>query len=327
MRALMWIVAVLTALWCGYWFVGARVLTTEGRAALDQMQQDGRLGYGTFSIGGFPARFEADLADLSLRDPAAGWAWSVPDVAVHALAYSPNRVIAVLPPEQRLRVAGQSLALTTEDMRASVAFGLSSAVPLTHAEAVSGPLTARSDRGWSLAMEALRLAARQEEGEGFRYRLGAEATALTLDGAPAAVLAKAGLAEGPGRVRLDADAVLDRALDRSAAELPPRVTALSVRSLELDWGRLALRGAGDLRIGAEGVPEGTIQLRLANWRDLPPLLVALGLIAAAEAPALTRTMGQLALLSGGKGDLSLPLSFTGGWVALGPLPLGPAPRF
>ena len=327
MRALIRIVAVLTVLWCGYWFIGARVLTTEGRAALDQMQQDGRLGYGTFSIGGFPARFEADLADLSLRDPAAGWAWSVPDVAVHALAYSPNRVIAVLPPEQRLRVAGQSLALTTEDMRASVAFGLSSAVPLTHAEAVSGPLTARSDRGWSLAMEALRLAARQEEGEGFRYRLGAEATALTLDGAPAAVLAKAGLAEGPGRVRLDADAVLDRALDRSAAEVPPRMTALSVRSLELDWGRLALRGAGDLRIGAEGVPEGTIQLRLANWRDLPPLLVALGLIAAAEAPALTRTMGQLALLSGGTGDLSLPLSFTGGWVALGPLPLGPAPRF
>ncbi|MEZ5866970.1 MAG: DUF2125 domain-containing protein [Defluviimonas denitrificans] len=71
----------------------------------------------------------------------------------------------------------------------------------------------------------------------------------------------------------------------------------------------------------------TIQLRLANWRDLPPLLVALGVIAEAEAPALTRTMGQLALLSGGTGDLSLPLSFTGGWVALGPLPLGPAPRF
>lgn len=327
MRALMWIVAVLTVIWCGYWFVGARVLTNEGRAVLDRMQQDGRLGYGTFSIGGFPARFEAVLADLSLRDPAAGWAWSVPDLAVHALAYSPNRVIAVLPPVQRLRVAGESLALTTEDMRASVAFGLSSAVPLTHAEVVSAPLTARSDRGWSLAMEALRLAVRQEEGEGFRYRLGAEATALTLDGAPAVMLAKAGLAEGPGRVRLDADAVLDRALDRSAAELPPRVTALSVRSLELDWGRLALRGAGDLLIGADGTPEGTIQLRLANWRDLPPLLVALGVIAEAEAPALTRTMGQLALLSGATGDLSLPLSFTGGWVALGPLPLGPAPRF
>ena len=327
MRALMRIVAVLTVLWCGYWFIGARVLTTEGRAALDQMQENGRLGYGSFSIGGFPARFEADMADLSVSDPAAGWAWSVPRVAVHALAYSPNRVIAVLPPEQRLRVAGQSLALTTEDMRASVAFGLSPAVPLSHAEAVSGPLTARSDRGWSLAMDALRLAARQEDGEGFRYRLGAEATALTLDGAPAALLAKAGLADGPGRVRLDADAVLDRALDRAAAEVPPRVTELSIRSLELDWGRLALRGTGDLRIGADGTPEGTIRLRLANWRDLPPLLVALGLIAEAEAPALTRTMGQLALLSGGTADLSLPLSFAGGWVTLGPLPLGPAPRF
>ena len=210
---------------------------------------------------------------------------------------------------------------------ASVAFGLSPAVPLSHAEAVSGPLTARSDRGWSLAMDALRLAVRQEDGEGFRYGLGAEATALALAGTPAVLLAKAGLADGPGRVRLDADAVLDRALDRAAAEVPPRITTLSVRSLELDWGRLALRGTGDLRIGADGTPEGTIQLRLANWRDLPPLLVALGLIAAAEAPALTRTMGQLALLSGGKGDLSLPLSFTGGWVALGPLPLGPAPRF
>ena len=327
MRALIRIVAVLTVLWCGYWFVGARVLTSEGRTALDQMQEDGRLGYGAFSIGGFPARFEADLADLSVSDPAAGWAWSVPQVAVHALAYSPNRVIAVLPPEQTLRVAGETFAVTTEDMRASVAFGLSSAVPLTHAEAVSGPLTARSDRGWSLAMDALRLAVRQEDGEGFRYRLGAEATALTLAGTPAVLLAKAGLADGPGRVRLDADAVLDRALDRAAAEVPPRITTLSVRSLELDWGRLALRGTGDLGIGADGTPEGTIQLRLANWRDLPPLLAALGVIAEAEAPALTRTMGQLALLSGGTGDLSLPLSFTGGWVALGPLPLGPVPRF
>ena len=42
---------------------------------------------------------------------------------------------------------------------------------------------------------------------------------------------------------------------------------------------------------------------------------------------LSKTMQQLAALSGDPAELVLPLNLKAGWMALGPLPLGPAPRF
>lgn len=326
MRVLLWLMAAVAALWCGYWYVGARTVRHETETALAAMKAEGRADYTAVGLSGFPARFKLTIADPALSDPARGWSWRAASATVHALAYDPGRIIALFPAEQTVRVGGQTIALATTGMRASAGFGLSATLPLGHAEAISDATRARSDAGWSARAGQLRAAIRLEDAATNRYRLGAEATALTLGGAPARILRRAGLGTGPGRFRLDADARFDAPLDRQAAMQPPRTREVVVHALELDWDALSLRGDGTLAIDGQGLPEGTLALGLTNWRGLPPLLVAAGIIPADAEQRLTRTMEQLALLSGNRDELRLPLTFKAGWVALGPLPLGPAPR-
>ena len=327
MRVILWLVSAMVLLWCGYWYISAGTLRSGVETALAVMKAEGRADYSAIELDGFPARFRLTVADAVLRNPEGAWIWHAANVVVHALAYSPGQVIAVLPDDQTLALEDQTVALQTTDMRASVAFGLTSTLPLEHAEALSGGIAARSDLGWSLTATELRLAIRSEDPATFRYRLGAESSGLTLEGFPAEMLARAKIANGPGHLRLDLDATFDRPLDRSAGETPPRPTAAAIHALEFDWGAFSLSGQGDLTITPDGTPDGTLSLSLANWRGLPPLLVASGAITVDMEQPLTRVMKQLATLSGQPDQLSLPLTFKAGWVALGPIPLGPAPKF
>lgn len=327
MRVIVWLVALFAVLWSGFWFYSARAVRHEVEAALTQMKAEGRADYSAIDLGGFPARFELTVTEPALADPRGLWLWRAPGITVHALAYDPGKIIALLPTGQSIETAGETIAISTTDARASAGFGLSSALPLLHAEAISDATEAKSDRGWTLGASQVRLAIRKEDGADFLYRLGAEATALTLSGPPADVLARANLPAGPGQIKLDAGATFDRALDRTATATPPRLTNLKVDALELDWGTLSLRGDGTLTVDGAGQPDGVLTLKLLNWRALPPLLVAAGVITPDMERPVTRTMKQLAKLSGNPDELVLPLTFKSGWVALGPLPLGPAPRF
>lgn len=327
MRVILWLVALFAVLWGGFWYFGARTLRAETEAALTQMKAEGRVDYSAFDLGGFPARFDLSVTDPALADPGGRWRWRAPSLTVYALAYDPGKIIALLPSGQTIETGGETITLTTTDMRASAGFGLSTALPLLHAEAISDATEAKSDLGWTLAAQQLRLAIREEDAKSFRYRLGAEATALALSGPPAEILARANLPASPGQARIDADATFSRALDRAAIDTPPMLRALALSALELDWGDLSLRGDGRIDISASGTPEGAINLRLRNWRGLPPLLVATGTVPPEMEKQLADMMQQLAALSGDPAELALPLTFKAGWMALGPLPLGPAPRF
>lgn len=327
MRVILWLVALFAVLWGGFWYFGAQKLRSETETALTQMKAEGRADYSGFDLGGFPARFELTVTDPALADPGGRWLWRAPSLTIHALAYDPGKIIALLPSGQTIEAAGETIALSTTDMRMSAGFGLSTALPLLHAEAISDATEAKSDLGWTLAAKQIRLAIREEGAAAFRYRLGAEATALALSGPPAEVLARASLPASPGQVRIDADATFDRALDRAAADAPPKLSALALSALELDWGDLSLRGDGRIDISAAGAPEGVINLRLRNWQGLPPLLVATGTVPPEMEKQLGDMLQQLAALSGDPEELALPLTFKAGWMALGPLPLGPAPRF
>jgi hypothetical protein len=55
--------------------------------------------------------------------------------------------------------------------------------------------------------------------------------------------------------------------------------------------------------------------------------VALGLIRPETAPTVERAGESLARIGGNAEVLTLPLVFAGGRMSLGPIPLGPAPRF
>lgn len=147
MRVILWLVALFAVLWSGFWFYAARTVRHETETALAEMKADGRADYSAIDLGGFPARFELTVTDPALVDPGGRWLWRAPSVTFHALAYDPGKVIALLPTGQTIETAGQSIALSTTDMRASAGFGLSTTVPLLHAEAISDRTEAKSDGG------------------------------------------------------------------------------------------------------------------------------------------------------------------------------------
>ncbi len=74
------------------------------------------------------------------------------------------------------------------------------------------------------------------------------------------------------------------------------------------------------------MPEGRIALRATNWREMLRIARTAGVLPEAIAGTVERGLGLLAGLSGNPETLDAPLTFAGGRVAFGPIPLGAAPR-
>lgn len=328
MRKLIYLVLILTALWCGYWFVGATA-AKRGIAAWFAEQRASGLtaSYDELSVRGFPNRFDATLTGLHLADPRDGTGWRAPFFQVFALSYKPHHLIAVWPHEQVLDLPGGPLTVRSEDMRASAVFVPGPAFVLDRTSLEIAALSAGADgAGWGA--ERFRFATRRAAGSDAAHDLFIEAAEARLPPALRAQLDPAAtLPEVIDRLHLDVLLDLDRPIDRHALEAPPRLTAIALRDLSLHWGELGLALAGDLRAGADGAPDGELTVTADNWRGLVGLAVAAGLLRE-EDRAVTET--ALVLLAGMSGDdpdrLVAPLTFADGTMSLGPIPLGPAPR-
>lgn len=325
MRALLWLIAVAALLFSGYWFVGSRALRSGVQTALDTLDAAGLARHGELSLTGFPSRFDLTVTEPEWIGRDGAFGWRAPWIRVHALSYRPQHVIAVLPEEQTLRFGREELTLASPDFRASAVFGLSSALPLDHAQAVGEAPVLTSERGWGLSGSALRLAIRRGAGER-EQEVGAEVIAPELTGAAARLLGPALPATGE-RLRLDAVVGLEAPLDRDSLTRGVRIRSADVRALDLDWGTVRLRARGRIDLDKRGTPEGRLALGISDWRAALDAAVGLGLVRAELAPTLTRALELLALTDGRPDDLSLPLVFANGMMSLGPVPLGPAPRF
>jgi len=323
MRGLTIIVAVLTTLYSGYWFV-ARAAVSQGTDALIETLRDGgwQVDFASLSTVGFPNRIDTTATELRLADPA-GLAWAAPFFQVFALSYRPNEIIAVWPDEQVLTLAGQRLSITSQGLRASARIGISTALPLDQVTAESGPMRVDSDQGWSVSLDRALTAFRRAGPVPATYDAFAEATALVP---PAVLVARidpeGNLPETVSRARMDAGLTFDRPLDRFTGEDGPLLTALDLREMVLEWGDITLSAQGTLTVDARGVPDGRITLSVTNWRGLLDLAVAAGAFSPDVAPtwqAMAETM------SGGTDQIDLPVTFQNGLMSMGFIPLGPAP--
>ncbi|TNC74701.1 DUF2125 domain-containing protein [Rubellimicrobium roseum] len=311
MRVLFFVVAALAALYGGYWFVGSWQVETRAQAALADLAAHGwEVDYADLSTRGFPSRFDTTVTDLRLASPDGRVEWETPFVQVFALAYRPNQVIAVWPPEQVVTVLGQPLTVTSEGLRASGTARLSTDLPLDHAALESGPLAVTSEQGWSLSLDRL-LAAIREAGPA-TYDVYFEGANL---GSP---LTAAGL----DVLRLDGQVALGAPLDRRLDDRP-EVLALSLREARLGRGTVALRAQGDLVPDAEGFLAGDLRLSVENWRGLLDLLAEAGLLPFERRAFVEPALEQLAQ---GSDDLDIPLTFADGQVEALGLALFEAPR-
>ncbi len=328
MRRLVALVLIAAALYGGYWVIGSRATLAGARQALDGMKAQGTADFGDVSIRGFPSRFDLTITEPRLRSLDGRMEWSAPFAQVFALSYRPNHVIAVLPHDQRLTIAGAPLAITTEDLRASAVLGATGLLPLDHAQTVGKVLRVTDAEGDGLSGSELRAAVRTADAAQNRYDIAAEASGLAPIGASVPLWTTvAGDPSATGWLRVQTTATFDRPLDRRAVDGPIRITDLQVSALQATYGQFDLQGTGALSISADGQPEGRLDLSVKGWQGLPQVMVETGMIKPEVAPTVTKILTALSVGSGGAdGTLHLPLTLADGQMSLGPVPLGPVPR-
>lgn len=329
MRRLLGILAVLAALFTGYWFTVARGVESGINAWLGARASEGWIAEAaTVRTSGFPARFETVLTDVTLADPGTGVAWTAPRFAFEAEAFRPNRITARWPDTQTVASPWERIEVTSERFDASVAFVPGTRLEVRAIEANLSDVTLTSTLEWETRFRVGALSATSPEAGSGAYTIRFEAADIVLPATlrvtldPARILPE--VIEG---MVVTADVTFDAPWDRFAVEVArPQVTSLDLSDLTAQWGGIQMRAAGEVIVDAEGVPDGRITVKVTNWRDLLQVAGNAGLIPPPLMPTVERAFEVLAGLSGPRDTLDVPLTFANGVVSFGPLPLGPAPR-
>lgn len=328
MRALVWIIGIAAALWSGYWFVGSSGTETVLKSWLEDRRGAGwAVNYNSLDTVGFPNRFDTTLTGIELADPKTGVAWSAPMFQLLTLSYAPNHVIAVFPDTQRLSSPYEKLDIESRDMRASLVVEPDLALTLDRMTLTAEGARITSSAGWTTAVESVLLATRQN-GDAQVHDVAFNTLGLTLPDPIKRALDPTGLLPMlVTEMKLDATISFDAPWDLDAIERRrPAITALALRDMSAAWGGLQVRVAGDLTVDAQGIPEGSLDVRAVNWRDMLEVLQANGTLPADLGPIAEAALNALANASGNPNTLDAPLNLRGGFIRLGPIPLGPAPR-
>jgi hypothetical protein len=329
MRRLLVILAVIAAIFTAYWFAVARGVDGGLRAWFAARAAEGWVAdYGTLSTSGFPRRFRTVVTEVALADPETGVAWTAPRFVFEADAFRPNRIAARWPAEQTIASPWERITVASDRFVASIEFVPGTRLELRALEADLAGVALDSTAGWTTHIGVGQVSAIALEGERNAYSLRFEATGVTLPEGLRRSLDPARLlpdvvegAVATAEVRFDAP------WDRFAIEeARPQITALDLGDLRAQWGGIDVRAAGELAVGADGVPDGRITVKVTNWRDLLRVARNAGLLPEPLMPTIERAFEILAGLSGPPDTLDAPLTFSRGIVSFGPVPLGPAPR-
>ena len=326
MRRLLIAVIVVAVLYGGYWFVGARAVEGGARDALAELEAQGwAVRYSALDTRGFPSRFDTTVTDLQIEHPSGDLIYAAPFLQAFALSYQPNKIIAAFPNRQSITIAGTDYMIGSEGLRASAAVkpnaGLSFDAATVAAQMLSVATDVASLRSGP-AVVALRAA---ELPKTYDAYLGIERITLP-DDLWQQMFPHGALPLSIERVTLNATATLDQELNRAAfeTEQPPALTALTLENASVAWGKVVVSAQGELAIDQLGIPTGRITVTARNWETLLQRLENLGIIA----PDVAKTYRNMAsALSAGSEELRIPINYQNGFVSLGPIPLGLAPRF
>lgn len=328
MRILLVAVCLLSMAWSGYWLFGARNVENGTRNWLDQRAEAGWVSnYSDVTTRGFPNRFDTTISDPELADPATGLAWSAPFLQLFRLSYSPHHVIVVWPERQTFASPRQRITVTSESAQGSLVFFSSREMHLDRSSIVADKIAMESSDGWTVEMTSALLATRPG-GLANAVDVVVEAKDMRIGGTILDRFTKAKLTPGAIEgIKIDATFGFDAPWDKQALEIKrPGITSLDLKLMQINWGQLEFRAAGDLEVDGEGVPTGKITIRAQNWREMLELAVAAGWIAEAIAGPIESGLGFLASVSGNPNTLDAPLKFENGKIAFGPITLGDAPR-
>lgn len=327
MRAVLIIVLIAAGLWGGYWFAGSRALEQSVSSWFAEQGGTGLIAEQSgVEVSGFPNRFDLTVTAPRLTDEASGIGWSAPFVQVFAMTWKPWHLIATLPQEQVVTLPDQDVVITSTLVQGSAVMEAGTDLTLDRTTIVADGLALGSTAGWEVSATNARFATRRAPDDTTAHEVGVEITTFTPDAAfRMALQGQSDLPEQIDRLRIDARVDLSAPIDRHMGQTRPEFLGLSVKDISLAWGNLLISGKGDITPAADGRAEGRIDVRVENWRELVPVLVASGLITPQVTETVTRAMELMAQQDGTPDVLDVPLVFQQGRMSLGPIPLGPAP--
>jgi hypothetical protein len=328
MRRGLWIVVLIALAWSAWWVAGARTKEAAIAGWFEARRAAGwAADYDSLGVAGFPLDFRTRMAGIVLADTRAQLAWTLPELGIAAAAWRPTRVQLAFPPDQILATPRGEVAIGSTALIGELALNTGPMLALRQAELTAAELQiADPDGTVDFAAPYARIARVAPDAN--RYAVTAGATSLHFDAEALRLIDPQG--QRPATVdtlRLEMEVAFDAPLDRRTIEQArPAITGIALNELAGVWGQLELRAAGRLAVDPAGRPEGLIQVKAVNWREMVDQARAAGALPERLARPVEQALGAMAGLAGSAETLDIPLSFRGGRVWLGLLPLGRAPR-
>ena len=330
MRRLTIIVAIVAALYSAYWFIGARTLNQTAQSQIALLRDEGwQIDYTDLAVNGYPSRFDTTITDLNIAAPDGTIGYAASFVQGLALSYQPNSAILVFPDTQDVVLNDVPFTVDATGLRASAKVNANAALSLDALTAEATDIALRNvDFGeWRFTNM---IAALREAGPlPNSYDVYGSVQDIRPPEELSAQFNRSGTLPATIEIaKLDATVTLDRPLNRHTLPDwqgdPGRLRGLDVKSVLITWGELSIRGRGELTIRSDGTPDGTLTVTANDWQRMLNLAQEAGFIPA-DYQFIAQSVGQT--LSGGATDLVLPITFQNGNLSIGPIPLGPAPRF
>lgn len=329
MRRLIRVFIFATVAWSAYWFIAGYGLRNAITGWFDKQQELGwQADFSDVATAGYPTHHTTRLNNPALADPVNGTAWSADWIEFQSPAIWPGRqVLRFADTPQRLSYFDQTATIQADALTAELQLQPGVALVLEKMALTAGP--------WSVTGDAQALAGGDTFGLTMAQTETPETYAITaeMDGfTPGQDLRKLmrsanTLPQSFDALELDMLATFDKPWDRSALEQSrPQPVVIDLRLAEVKWGELRLFATGTLDVDAQGIPTGEIAVKAENWRDMIAMANAAGALPDQAVNPVTTALNFLAGLGGNPNALDLQLNFRDGFVALGPIPLGPAPR-
>jgi hypothetical protein len=330
-----------------YWFWEAHTARRGIEAWFAEERAAGHeANYQSLAVYGFPYRIEARLTDVKLGRPdsALKWSASTPLLFLDALPLQLDKVYATLPKpvtiSYRPAIRGQTIGAARRQWR------ITSSKMMASVHTEDGRLK-------RFSFDAPNLEGKGEAGGIFRAKdFQAHLREVPSAAAPGALAADMALSfDTLGWAARPSDTFQTVSFDfvghlsgtRSTHDLVagtmPLADALKawakeggtfdLKKLDLHWGKLAIAGTGHLSLSPNGKPEGVIDARITGSSFAIEALVRAGKLKPDEGQVIEAALGVLALADQGAGakdgSVTIPLTFAGGALRLGPAKLGELP--
>ncbi len=323
------IMVVLALVWSAWWYGSGYLLRHGITTWFDSRAEQGwRAELADITTSGYPLRHFTLLSSPALADPATGTAWQADWLMLDSPAAWPGyQSLHFAPTPQRLSYFDQTVVIEARDMVARLHLQPGLALTLKRMQLSAGQWQVDGDDGPVMSAASLVLAMVQGDTPE-TYRFDIDATEFTPGLRLRQLIGTThGLPASFETLTLDMKVTFDHAWDRKALEARrPQPVAIDLELAELHWGTLRVMAAGGLTVDGNGIPTGAITVKVENWREMLAMARAAGGLAPQAVDAAERALNFLARLGGNRNSLDVQLNLVDGFIALGPIPLGPAPR-